>query len=258
MEAVDGHVGDADEPVEVDAVLLSQVFLVGRLELLLRGRQVHSGRVVHEIQPERAGSVPVVVDPVSPLVQHAEGGDAPPEDLVAPLSIDVVLEVAGEGGDDVHLVVRQELAEVALLRLQEDGQVAAVDDVEAEFPALGDPVPEFLVQLWGAPRQVDDLDGRGVPDDLQTAVRRLPTHHLLPRGGRVHVAMRARLVAVQADVGLKDQAALSSHPLPRFDHFGHKVGVRKPVELDDFLFPLLDGVGYQPVGFHLLHGLGNQ
>ena len=99
------------------------------LQPVLRGRQVHSGWVVHQVKYERGP-----VDPVAPLVQNLEGGDAPPEDLVAPLRVDVVLEVAGEGGDDVHLVLSQELAEVSLIRLQEDGQVAAVDDVEAEFP----------------------------------------------------------------------------------------------------------------------------
>ena len=90
---------------------------------------MHPGRVVYEVQLQRAP-----VDPIAAFVQNLEGGDAPPEYLVAPLRVDVVLEVAGEGGDDVHLVLSQELAEVSLIRLQEDGQVAAVDDVEAEFP----------------------------------------------------------------------------------------------------------------------------
>ena len=99
------------------------------LQPVLRGRQVHPSRVVDQIQLQRAP-----VDPIAAFVQNLEGGDAPPEDLVAPLCIHVVLEVAGEGGDDVHLVLSQELAEVSLIRLQEDGQVAAVDDVNAEFP----------------------------------------------------------------------------------------------------------------------------
>ena len=108
---------------------MGKVMLNTSLQPVLRGRQVHSGWVVHQVKSERGP-----VDPVAPLVQNLEGGDTPPEDLVAPLCIHVVLEVAGEGGDDVHLVLSQELAEVSLIRLQEDGQVAAVDDVEAEFP----------------------------------------------------------------------------------------------------------------------------
>jgi hypothetical protein len=53
-EALDRHVRDRGEVVELDPVLRAQLFAIGRLERGLIGRQRRSERVVDQIEAEAA------------------------------------------------------------------------------------------------------------------------------------------------------------------------------------------------------------
>jgi len=89
-----------------------------------------------------------------------------------------------------------------LARLEEDRQVAAVDDARALVPRRVDEIAEVRVELGSAAGQVD---GRRparaqVFEDL---VHGLPRHRLRAARPRVYVAMHARLVAHVPEVHLQ-------------------------------------------------------
>src|ERR1041385_5748739 len=95
-EPADGHVGDGDEPREADAVPREQLPPVVGFQSQGVRRQRGSRGVVDEVERELGPG------PVADLVQEADGLYAPRVDPAASLPVDVVLQVAGETGDEVH------------------------------------------------------------------------------------------------------------------------------------------------------------
>jgi len=53
---------------------------------------------------------------------------------LAPLAVHVVLQVAGQRRHQIHPLPGEEVRQVLLTRLGQDGQVAAVDDLRAQAP----------------------------------------------------------------------------------------------------------------------------
>ena len=61
--------------------------------------------------------------------------------------LDVFLQVARQRGRHRHALLRQELCEVLLARLEQDRQVAAIDDLDPALPRRADEPPETGIQL---------------------------------------------------------------------------------------------------------------
>ena len=53
-EALDRHVGDRQQMVELEAESVAQFLMIARLQFGLRGRQKSADRVVHEVERESA------------------------------------------------------------------------------------------------------------------------------------------------------------------------------------------------------------
>src|SRR5512134_1059063 len=88
-ETGDRLIGDRQQSVESNSELLGQQALVVGLELRLRWRQGRPLRVVDEIQREsRAGLA------VAQCIQSLQRPDAPVENSLAALAIDVLLRIA--------------------------------------------------------------------------------------------------------------------------------------------------------------------
>ena len=197
-EALDRHVGDRDQPVELDAEELHQLVPVGRLELGLLRRERCAQGVVDEVERERRCGLPVA-QPVQP----AQRLDAAIEDVPTALLIHVLFGVAGQGGDDLDLVLRQEVRRVLLPRLEQDRQVAAVDPLPAESVRAAHQVAELIVQLRRSAREVEALDAGVALEQPQHPVRSGPVHHFGALGARLHVAVVAGQVAAPSDVYLE-------------------------------------------------------
>ena len=84
------HVGDDVELVEFNAVLFAQTRVVIGFELLLRGRQHRTLRVVDQIQRESRPR-PAIAEAVKHLQCAYAGG----EDPVAALAVDIFFKIAG-------------------------------------------------------------------------------------------------------------------------------------------------------------------
>lgn len=104
---------------------LHQLLLVRRLQLLPGRRQERATGVIHQIQRQPAARLPV-----AGRIQQLQPRDAPVKHARAALRVDVALAVARQARDDAHAVGGQEFRQVLLAGLQEDRQVAAVDDGE--------------------------------------------------------------------------------------------------------------------------------
>mmetsp|Transcript_20873 Transcript_20873/g.70069 ORF Transcript_20873/g.70069 Transcript_20873/m.70069 type:complete len:226 (+) Transcript_20873:160-837(+) len=84
-EALDGHVGHAEERVEPHAKVRSQLGLVLGLERALVGRKEGAARVVHEVQARGPG----LPAPVAQGVERLQGLDGVQEHPAAPLLLHV-------------------------------------------------------------------------------------------------------------------------------------------------------------------------
>ena len=116
----------------------------------------------------------------------------PPALLVHSLS-----GVAGQGGHHADTLGRQELGQVLLTRLEEDGEVAAVQDRAAKRGCALDQEAELRVELGRAPSEVDRPDRGGGLQHAQGLLRRSPGHDLSrAQRGALHVAVPTGLVAV--------------------------------------------------------------
>ena len=90
-EALDRHVGQREQLVEDDAVVLQQMRLIGRLQGLLRWRQRRPLRVENKIQQEIVSR-----RAVTERVQALQALDAGGERALAALLVDVLFEIAGQ------------------------------------------------------------------------------------------------------------------------------------------------------------------
>ena len=88
-EALDRHVGDREQTIELDAEGTGQLSLVVSLELGLRGRQEGADGIVDEVQRE-----PRSAHSVTEAIQHLESVDALVEYPFAALLVDVLGRVA--------------------------------------------------------------------------------------------------------------------------------------------------------------------
>mmetsp|Transcript_9090 Transcript_9090/g.22419 ORF Transcript_9090/g.22419 Transcript_9090/m.22419 type:complete len:422 (-) Transcript_9090:156-1421(-) len=211
-EALDRHVREREERREHDPEVLRQLGAVLSLEGCLLGRQERPQRVVHQVEGEAGAR-----DAVAQLVELEEAVDGLVEDAAAALGVDVLFGVAREGRHDPNLVFSKEGSEVLLARLGEHREVAAVDHLLAQPPALFDKVPELIVQLGSAARDVEGVHRGARLHQLYAPLRHLGAHHLFALRGALHVAVVARLVAIQPDVELQDLDGLllEDHLLPR-------------------------------------------
>ena len=117
-------------------------------------------------------------------------------------------EVVGQRGDDLDPVLGEELGQVLLARREQDGQVAAVDDVRAQRRAPRPTSQRKCGFSSGAPPVMSTV---GIPRpgrEVEAGGHRLPAHHLAAVGPGVDVAVPAGLVAELADVDLEDRDPL--------------------------------------------------
>ncbi|KAL7555201.1 hypothetical protein ACHAWF_018862 [Thalassiosira exigua] len=199
--------------VELYAKVLHELPLVIDLQRRLGGRQKRARRVVHQIQHELG----TLGGAVAGLVQFQQRSDRALEDTPPALGVDVVLSVARQGGHHIHLVFPEEVHEVRLIGLQQYREVAPIDDGQLP-PVLLRPLPrqpdeeaELAVQFRRPPRQVQRVDVGGIPQQLQAPRGDVRGHGLvLAQRRRLHVAVVAGLIAVQADVELEDVRGESS------------------------------------------------
>jgi len=102
----------------------------------------------------------------------------------------------------VHALRGEELGQVLVAGLEQDGQVAAVDHARAERAARAHDVAEMGIQLRGAAGQVE-RGGAARREIAQHLLRGLERHRLRARGPGVHMAVQARLVADITQVHLQ-------------------------------------------------------
>ena len=124
------------------------------------------------------------------------------ENTIAALGIDIVLKVAGQGGDDLDPMLREKLREVGVFFRLDDGQVVAVDYMRADRAGGLDEVIEVFGNLRRAPGDVH-RGGFVLQDPRADFPRRFPVHHLRAVRPGIDVAVGAGLVALAADVDLQ-------------------------------------------------------
>ena len=111
-------------------------------------------------------------------VEDPQRLDAAVEDVPATLLLDVLLRVAGQGGDHLHPLRGQERGRVLLAGLEQDGQVAAVDDGAAEAARALHQRAKAGVQLRGAAGEIEGREGRVALEEGQDPLCGALVHHL--------------------------------------------------------------------------------
>ena len=103
----------------------------------------------------------------------------------------------------------EELRQAVLPRLEQDGEVAAVDHLDAERPRRAHQVAKPGVQLGRPAGEVEGADAtRG--EHLRDQGHRPGVHHLGAIGAGVHVTMHAGLVAAIAEIDLQRGGGLAT------------------------------------------------
>lgn len=193
------HVRERVKIVEDDAITLAQFPFVVVLQLLLRGRQKRASRVVNQIQYQiRALSL----SSIPQIVELAQGADARVEDPLAPLSIDILLEITGKGGDDLHLLGGEKFGQSILGRLVENREIATVDDPQLAATGLGDQATEIAIDLRRATGKVEG-GYRAFLQKIEYRVDCLRRHFFRAVGTGPDMTMSAGLIAAIAEVELQ-------------------------------------------------------
>ena len=154
--------------IEQDAVLVAQNALVIGFELGLSGRQRRSLRVVDQIEDQIRSR-----DAIAERVEALECADRGVEDAFAALPVDIVFEIAGHRRGDLDLLTSEKFREILLTGDVEDGQIAAIDDVDAKRSCAPYQRAKVRVELGRAAGDVERRECRGV--------RARPAHARSPR-----------------------------------------------------------------------------
>jgi hypothetical protein len=207
--AGDGHVGEGDEPIEADVLVLGEAGFPFLFEAGLVAGEVCADGVGDEGEAT-LGIALAVAD----LVELAEGFDRFFVGAVAALAVGVALAVVGEGADDFDVAICQPLGEVAAAGEEEDGEVAAIDDLFAAFDAGVYEVAKVGVEFRGSAGDVDG-GGGGLVEEGEAGVDGGAVH-VFGRaiGACIDVAMATAHVAEFADVDLEDVEAIGGEVGP--------------------------------------------
>ena len=224
----DRHVRKRQQPIEPDSESPSELTLVGALELGLPGGKHGTPRIEDEIQAEIG-----VLAAVTQGVQSQQSFDARAEDPLAALAVDVLVEIARQRCNDGDPASREELGEVLVAGLEEDGEIAPVDDPDAVFHRGVDQPSKVRVQLRRAAGEIE-FPGPGSVHECDDLSCRQGVHLLRAFRTRVHVAVHARLVAAVAQVDLQRCETTPAYrrkggigqQRKRIVHVGHPGGCR--------------------------------
>src|SRR6266849_1958410 len=196
-KALDRHVGERVEVVERDAVAFAEHAPVVGLERGLRRRQRRSLRIVDEVEHE-----PAVLAPVAERVESFEAADGGLEHPRPALAVDIVLEVARQGSDDLDPLAGEKVGEVLLSGHLQNGEVAAVQHPHAHVAGRAHQAAEMRIELR---RPAGDVEGRDalLCQEGEHHVDHLGRHFLAAVRPGIDVAMDARLIAAIADIDLE-------------------------------------------------------
>ena len=148
-EPADRHVGERQELVEGDAEARAELPLVVFFELPLRRRERGAQGVINQVQ-HQACLRPAVAETVQPLQRL----DAFRINALAALRVHVLLEVAGQGGDDLDLMVSKEFGQVAFPVYEKDREIRPVNHAATEGARFAHQVFEIRVEFGSAARDV--------------------------------------------------------------------------------------------------------
>ena len=125
-KSADWHVGDRIEAVELDAMADPEFFSKLCFDRLLLGREKSSNRIADEIQRQSTARL-AVAEPI----EEAKSLDRFVENALASLRIGLAGAVVGQGCDDVHTMLGEELCQVRLRGEEQYRQVTAIHHMAA-------------------------------------------------------------------------------------------------------------------------------
>ena len=141
-------------------------------------------------------------------VEHLQRSDARVENTVAALRVHVFRLVARHRRDDLDFVFRQKFREAIVRGLQQDREIAAVDDAAAQRKRAHpfDDMAEVGDHFRRAAGEIERGNvGRGEPVD--DAIHGFARDDFLALRASVHMAVHAGQVAELADVHLQNLRA---------------------------------------------------
>ncbi len=223
--------------MELDAKEAPEFVTVARFERRLRRRQERTEWVVHQVQRQRRFGAAV-----PQAIQQLQGLDAPIEDALSALAVNVLSRVTGQRTDEIHSLIAIEGGQMLHARDEEHGEVAPHDHLPSERAGLLHEEGKVRVQFRRTAGQVDGVNARARCQQGQHSLRCRSRHHFRSFGSRVNVAMMAGLVAQLADVDLegpqllapqRPQPVAAEHefvigPLGSAGHCFHTETSRKP------------------------------
>ena len=126
-EPADRHVCQGQQPVEPDSEAAAELGLVGTFERALCRWQHGPLRIEDQIEREAGifAAVAQCVEPPQPFDARIEKTPR------AALAIHILVQVARQRGDDADPAGREKPGEILLAGLQENGEVAPIDDLRA-------------------------------------------------------------------------------------------------------------------------------
>lgn len=152
-KTLDGHIGQGQESVENNAMLLPQTRPELALQVaLIRGKK-GSTRVVDQVE-----DMLILALPITESIQFLQGLDTPIKYIPSALVLDILRRVAGERSDDFHLAFGQELGGVFLSRFKKYGEIASVDDSTAQGASAPNQIAKTFVEFRSPPGQIQHLD----------------------------------------------------------------------------------------------------
>jgi hypothetical protein len=144
------------------------------------------------------------VDAIAERVQALQRRDARVEYSIAALRIHILRRITGHRRDDLNLMFREKARVILVAGLEQDGEVAAIDDMPGRrecFQALHK-IFEVRNHLRRAAGQIDRRNVR-LSQPVDEPVDGRPRHDFLPLRSGIHVAMNAGKIAKLADIDLK-------------------------------------------------------
>jgi hypothetical protein len=204
-ETADRHVRNCIEATEVDVEMPLQFPFVVGFQLRLVRWEEGADWIVNEIKTK------VVPPAVAEPIEKPERANTGIEDAVATLRVDIGRFVTWHGCNDVHPMVGEKTSEPFVAGVQEDGEIAAINDFFdlMHLPEAFDEIAEVRDHFGRASGEVDGVDVRA-SQPVENTVNRIAINDFLALWARIHMAMDASEIAELADVKLEDLGALAA------------------------------------------------
>ena len=154
-------------------------------------------RVIDQIQGESG-----IIAAITKFIQALQATNTSVEYTFASLLVNIGYGIAWQRRYDFYTMFCQELSQAFLARLRQNGEIAAINDMNASLIRIADQLSEMVVHLWCTAGEVQRCHTSGFHDGDDQPQIFFP-HHLGTIRAGIDMAVQASLIAAVPQIYLQ-------------------------------------------------------